>query len=127
MAFNRGEKEFRGDLTIYDRPPPELTYVSADTATKYNDQSAAKDALSMLPIIQYFAFGMDNYKKTNESVDLQQESVSEDLHKYTVRRLVLNPGQAVGFTIHLKYRPPTDEEITELRYDAQPFEGAAAQ
>jgi hypothetical protein len=121
LAFNRGEKEFRGDLTIYDRPPPELNFISVDTATKYNDQSATKDALSWLPLIQYFAFAMDNYKKLNEPVDLQQEVLSNDVHKYTVRRLVLNPGQAVGFTIHLKYLPPTDQELSELRYDAQPF------
>jgi hypothetical protein len=121
MAFNRGEKEFRGDLTIYDRPPPELSFLSVDNATKYNDQTATKSALSILPIIQYIAFAMDNYKKTTELVDLQQEVLPNNIHKYTVRRLVLHPAQAVGFTIHLKYQPPSAEEITELRYDAQSF------
>jgi len=122
LAFNRGEKEFRGDLTFFDRPPPELTYISTDSPAKYNDQTATKNALIFLPLIQYIAMGMDNYKKLSEPVDFHDDSLPNDLHRYTVKRLVLNPGQAVGFTIHLKYVQPSAEELDELRYNARPIQ-----
>lgn len=126
LAFNRGEKPFRGDLTVYDLLPPELSFKAADTAAKYNDRRNMKGALTSIPIFGLLAMGMDNFSRSSEAVEMQHERVGE-MHKYTFQRLVLDPGQAVGFTIRLRYVPPTDEELIELRQDAKRFLGPGQQ
>ncbi len=120
LAFNRGEKDFRGDLAVYDFLPPELSFKSADLAVKYNDHQARKNFISGIPIVSVIAHGIDNFSRTSETVEMQHEMLGE-VHKYTFRRLVLEPGQAVGFVLHLRYTPPSGEELTELRRAARPL------
>lgn len=120
LLFNRGDKPFRGDLTVYDLLPPELELRKINSGNKYADRTQVKNVLSMLPLIQYFAFAMDNYVKLDESVTMEHEQL-DAIHRYTFRRLVLEPGQAVGFTIDVHYVPPTDGELTELRETAKPL------
>ncbi|RQS11608.1 hypothetical protein [Burkholderia sp. Bp8998] len=120
LLFNRGDKPFRGDLTVYDLLPPELELRKINAASKYADQTRVKGVLSMLPLIQYFAFAMDNYAKLDEPVKMKHEQL-DGMHKYTFQRIVLEPGQAVGFTIDVHYVPPTVGELVELREDAKPL------
>jgi hypothetical protein len=120
LAFNRGEKAFRGDLAVYDLLPPELLFKSADAAVKYNDHQARKNFVSGIPIVSVLARSIDNFSRTDEAVDMVHESLGE-IHRYTFRRLVLDPGQAVGFTLHLRYLPPSGQELLELRQAARPL------
>ncbi len=120
LAFNRGEKAFRGDLAIYDLLPPELVFKSTLPAVKYNDHRARKELLGNIPVVSWFASGLDNFSRTSETVDMLHENLGE-IHKYTFRRLVLDPGQAVGFTLKLRYLPPSGEELMELRQAARPL------
>lgn len=126
LAFNRGEKPFRGDITVYDMLPPELQFKSADSPTKYNDRSSVKEGLSVIPFVGLLTLGMDNFSKTGEQVDMQHEQLGE-MHKYTFRRLVLEPGQAVGMTVKLRYLPPSAEDLAELRQNARPLTIQVAQ
>jgi len=119
IAFNRGEKPFRGDLTVYDFLPPELSLVGVDPAAKYTDRRSLKGALTSIPLIQIFAMGMDNFSRSSEGVDMHAE-VLDQIRKYTFRRLVLDPGQGVGFTVRVKYLPPTGEELQDLRLESRP-------
>uniref|UniRef100_Q46TH4 Uncharacterized protein n=2 Tax=Burkholderiaceae TaxID=119060 RepID=Q46TH4_CUPPJ len=121
IAINRGEKPFRGDLTIYDLMPPELQFVSASDATKLVSQQGVKAFLSVVPIVQYVTFAMDDYAKSDEKVPMTH-AMLDQLHKYTMQRLVLDPGQAVGFEMKVRYIPPTAEELAELRETATPLQ-----
>jgi len=120
LAFNRGEKVFRGDLTIFDLLPPELEFRGADSAVKYNDHQARKNFVSGIPIFSVLANGIDNFSRTDEAVEMLHETLGE-IHKYTFRRLVLEPGQAVGFKLKLRYHPPSHDELDELRQAARPL------
>lgn len=124
LVFNRGDKAFSGDLAVYDLLPPELAFRSADPAVKYNDHSARKEIMSNIPLVSLIAKGMDNYSRTSEAVDMQHEMVGE-IHKYAFRGLQLDPGQAVGFTLNLRYVPPSSKELFELRQAARPMPEAA--
>lgn len=120
LVFNRGETAFRGDLAVYDQLPPELEWRGADPAVKYNDHRARKEFVDSIPLVSVFAHGIDNYSRTSEEVQMQHE-VTGATHKYTFRRLVLDPGQAVGFTLKLRYLPPSEAELQELRQSARPL------
>ena len=124
LVFNRGDKPFSGDLAIYDLLPPELSFRGADPAVKYNDHRARKDIMSDIPLVSLVAMGMDNYSRTSETVDMKHESLGE-IHKYTFPGLVLDPGQAVGFTLNLRYVPPSAKELFGLRQAARPMPAPA--
>jgi hypothetical protein len=121
LAFNRGEKPFRGDLTVYDLLPPELQYVGADPAAKYNDRRGVKEALSIIPIVSLFSAGLDNFSRSSEIVEMRHDMLDQ-IHKYTFSRLVLDPGQAVGFKLRLRYVLPTGDELTDLRLESKPIQ-----
>lgn len=121
LAFNRGEKPFRGDLTVYDLLPPELAFTGVDAAAKYNDRRDRKSALSLIPILGLVTMGMDNFSRSDEAVEMKHDMLDQ-LHKYTFSRVVLEPGQAVGFTIRLRYVLPTPEELIDLRLEARPLQ-----
>jgi hypothetical protein len=120
LAFNRGDKPFRGDLTVYDLLPPELQLLTVEAAAKYTDRRGVKGALQAIPLIQFIAMGMDNFSRSSEGVDVQREQLDQ-VHKYTFRRLVLEPGQGVGFTVKLRYQPPGADELNDLRLEARPI------
>jgi hypothetical protein len=69
--------------------------------------------------------GMDNFSRSSEGVDVQREQLDQ-MNKYTFRRLVLEPGQGVGFTLRLRYVPPSGDELNDLRLEARPM-GPGAQ
>lgn len=120
IAINRSDKPFRGDLTIYDLMPPELEFVSSGDANKLISQQAVKSFLSVLPIVQFVGFAMDDYTRSSEAVPMTH-AMMDQMHRYTLQRLVLDPGQAVGFEIKVKYLPPSDEELADLRDMAKPL------
>jgi hypothetical protein len=119
IVINRGEKPFRGDLTIYDLMPPELQFISVTDASKLINQQAAKSFLSVLPIIQFVAFSMDDFRPSSEKIPMTHAMIDQ-MHRYSLPRLVLDPGQAVGFDLNVRYILPTDEELAELRETATP-------
>lgn len=121
LAFNRGEKAFRGDLTVYDFLPPELEYLGTDPAAKYNDRRGMKGFLDATVFLSFISMAMDNFSRSNEPVDMQHERLG-DLHKYTFRRMVLEPGQAVGFVVKTRYRLPETSELEDLRLQARPVQ-----
>lgn len=120
LAFNRGEKDFRGDLTVYDLLPPELQLTAVEPAAKYNDRRGVKGALSAIPLLNLISMGMDNFSRSSELLTMDQERLGQ-VSKYTFRRLVLEPGQAVGFTVKLRYQLPAADELNELRLDSRPM------
>lgn len=126
VAFNRGEKAFRGDLTIYDLLPPELALQSIDQTAKYTDRRGVKSALSAIPLVNFVSMAMDNFSRSSEGVDMQREELGQ-VSRYTFRRLVLEPGEGVGMTMRLKYRPPSGEELNDLRQEARPAGPGALQ
>jgi hypothetical protein len=126
MAFNRGEKAFRGDLAVYDLLPPELQLLGTGKATKYNDRRSVKGALSAIPLVGLFSMGMDNFSNSGEEVEILAERL-DNVSKYTFRRLVLEPGQAVGFNIRVRYTPPSTEELEDLRLESRPMTPGMAQ
>jgi hypothetical protein len=120
IAFNRGEKPFRGDLTIYDFLPPELTLVGVDPAAKYTDRRSLKGALTSIPLFGLMAMGMDNFSRSSELIDMSTESLDQ-IRKHSFRRIVLDPGQGVGFIARVKYVPPSPDELLDLRLESRPM------
>lgn len=120
LVFNRGDKPFRGDLTIYDMLPAELQFGQVNAVSKFVDHREMKNMLGYLPIIQYVTFAMDSYAKLDEQVPMKHDQLDQ-VHKYTFQRLVLEPGQAVGFSISVRYVVPPDQDLAELREEAHPI------
>jgi hypothetical protein len=121
LAFNRGAKAFRGDLTVYDSLPQELEFLGFGTAAKYSDQTSLKEGVSWMPFIGFVSMGMDNFSRSRETVAMDHDMVDR-VHRYTFKQIVLEPGHAVGFVVHTRYRKPTGEELEELRLQATPIE-----
>ena len=119
LAFNRGEKAFRGDLSIYDLMPPELQLVSVEPAEKYVDRTRVKAGLSWLPIIGLLTMAMDNYGRTGEKLDMAHEKLGE-MNRYSFRRLALDPGEAIGIVLNVRYVMPSADELIEMREVAGP-------
>jgi hypothetical protein len=94
-----------------------LTY----EARKLVNQKTAKSLLSIVPILQYVTFAIDDYAKSDEQVPMPH-TMLDQLHKYTLQRLVLDPGQALGFEMKIRYIPPSAEELAELRELATPVQ-----
>lgn len=120
LAFNRGDKAFRGDLTVYDLLPAELDLVKLGSASKYTDQTMVKGVLSGLPFLSLVTLAMDNYSRSDEAVPMRHERLDQ-VQKFTFQRLVLEPGQAVGFTMHVRYQLPGETELADLRETAAPL------
>ncbi|MBP0619826.1 hypothetical protein [Cupriavidus consociatus] len=120
LAFNRGEKAFRGDLTVYDLLPAELELVRLGPANKYTDQTMVKGVLSGLPFLSLVTLAMDNYSRSDEQVPMRHERLDQ-VQKYTFQRVVLEPGQAIGFTMNVRYQLPSEQELADLRENAAPL------
>ncbi|WP_240071200.1 hypothetical protein [Cupriavidus taiwanensis] len=120
LAFNRGDKAFRGDLTVYDLLPAELELVRLGSANKYTDQTMVKGVLSGLPFLSLVTLAMDNYSRSDEAVPMRHDRLDQ-VQKFTFQRLVLEPGQAVGFTMHVRYQLPGEAELADLRETAAPL------
>ncbi|WP_439672162.1 Lipoprotein [Cupriavidus necator] len=120
LAFNRGDKAFRGDLTVYDLLPAELELVKLGSANKYTDQTMVKGVLSGLPFLSLVTLAMDNYSKSDEQVAMRHERLDQ-VQKFTFQRVVLEPGQAIGFTMNVRYQLPGEQELADLRETAAPL------
>ncbi|UDM52494.1 hypothetical protein [Cupriavidus sp. MP-37] len=120
LAFNRGDKAFRGDLTVYDLLPAELELVKLGSANKYTDQTTVKGVLGGLPFLSLVTLAMDNYSRSDEAVPMRHERLDQ-VQKFTFQRLVLEPGQAVGFTLQVRYQLPGEAELADLRETAAPL------
>ncbi|MBV8156606.1 MAG: hypothetical protein JO278_03050, partial [Dyella sp.] len=79
-----------------------------------------KSFLSIVPILQYVTFAMDDYVR-KDAVPMTH-TMLDQMHRYTLQRLVLEPGQAVGFEMKVKYLPPSADELVELREMAKPLQ-----
>lgn len=116
FAANRSEEAFRGDLVIYDWLPSELTLLSTSSVEKYDTREGLKTAISAIPIFGLIAFGIDSWVKTGDVLSVQVEELDQ-IKKYTIKRLVLEPGQWIGFSQKLRYKLPDEEELQDLRTD----------
>lgn len=116
FAANRSTEAFRGDLVIYDWIPAELTLVSTSAASKYNDNTGLKRGMASIPLVGLFSMAIAAFQKLDEPVSMQVDELDQ-IRKYTIKRIVLEPGQIVGFTQKLKYNLPAEEELEELRLD----------
>lgn len=117
-AVNRSEEAFRGDLVIYDWLPSDVELISASEIAKFDDRSFALGALAgAIPVFGLIAaMNIENLPKTDEVLMVQTEALDQ-IRKYTIKRLVLEPGQWIGLTQKLRYLPPADDELEELRVD----------
>lgn len=113
-AFNYGEAGYSGDLIVYDLLPLELQYKSNGQAGKYTDVRTAKALLSALPIVQFAAFGMNDYSLQQGSVSMEHDQLGS-MHRYTFKGLTLNPGEGVGFATTVNYILPPGQDMHLLR------------
>jgi len=104
LAINRGNKIFDGDLVIHANIPPQVKFLKVTQTDKIRDNLALKTTLMSIPIIQLFAFALNDFAVVSSKAIFTSTTTEDGNLKLTAENIRLAPGEGVNLGYRVAYK-----------------------